>query len=72
MKAEQILLSGGVAANGMLRQHFVADSPVPVLIPLPALCTDNAAMVAVCGYYHLVRGESGGYDLDVVPGLSLG
>ena len=72
LKAEQILLSGGVAANGMLRQRFAADSPVPVLIPLPDLCTDNAVMVAVCGYYHLIRGESSGYDLDVVPGLSLG
>jgi N6-L-threonylcarbamoyladenine synthase len=72
LKVEQILLSGGVVANGMLREHFLADSPVPVLIPPPALCTDNAAMVAACGYYHLSRGETSGYDLDVVPALSLG
>jgi N6-L-threonylcarbamoyladenine synthase len=69
---EQILLSGGVAANKMLREHFLANSPVPVLIPPPRLCTDNAAMVAACGYYHFQAGKMSGYDLDVVPSLSLG
>jgi N6-L-threonylcarbamoyladenine synthase len=71
-RIEQILLSGGVAANKTLTQHFLVDSPVPVLIPPPHLCTDNAAMVAACGYYHFQAGGIGGYDLDVVPGLSLG
>jgi N6-L-threonylcarbamoyladenine synthase len=72
LKVEQILLSGGVAANGMLTQQFLAKSSVPVLIPPPHLCTDNAAMVAACGYYHFQAGEISGYDLDVVPSLSLG
>ena len=72
LKVEQILLSGGVAANKMLTQHFLASSAVPVLIPPPHLCTDNAAMVAACGYYHFQAGEISGYGLDVVPGLSLG
>jgi N6-L-threonylcarbamoyladenine synthase len=72
LKVEQILLSGGVAANKMLTQHFLANSPVTVLIPPPHLCTDNAAMVAACGYYHLQAGKISGYDLDVVPSLSLG
>jgi N6-L-threonylcarbamoyladenine synthase len=71
-KVEQILLSGGVAANKTLTQQFLARSPVPVLIPPPHLCTDNAAMVAACGYYHLQAGKTNGYDLDVVPSLSLG
>ena len=72
LKVEQILLSGGVAANKMLTRHFLANSPVSVLIPPPRLCTDNAAMVAACGYYHLQAGKVSGYDLDVVPSLSLG
>ncbi len=72
LKVEQILLSGGVAANQTLTQHFIARSPVPVLIPRPDLCTDNAAMVAACGYYHFRAGKMSGYDLDVVPSLSLG
>ena len=72
LKVEQILLSGGVAANKTLAQHFLANSPVPVLIPPPHLCTDNAAMVAACGYYHFQAGKVSGYDLDVVPSLGLG
>ena len=72
LKVEQILLSGGVAANKTLTQRFLANSPVPVLVPPPALCTDNAAMVAACGYHRLRTGEASGYDLDVVPSLSLG
>ena len=72
LEVEQILLSGGVAANKTLTQHFIANSPVPVLIPPPHLCTDNAAMVAACGYYHFQTGKTSGYDLDVVPSLSIG
>ncbi len=72
LKVEQIVLSGGVAANRMLREQFLANSPVMVLVPPPDLCTDNAAMVAACGYYRLRDGQASGYDLDVVPSLSLG
>ena len=72
LKVRQILLSGGVAANAMLRDRFLASSPVPVLVPPPRLCTDNAAMVAACGHHHLRTGETSGCDLDVVPGLPLG
>ncbi len=68
----QILLSGGVAANKSLRDCFIANSPLPVLIPPPSLCTDNAAMIAVCAYYHYQLGRVDGYDIDVIPGLSLG
>ncbi len=70
LQAGQILLSGGVAANRMLREQFLANSPLPVLIPPPHLCTDNAAMVAANGYYHFRAGKTSGYDLDVVPSLS--
>jgi len=72
LDVEQILLSGGVAANKVLARHFLNNSPVPVLIPPAHLCTDNAAMVAACGYYHFQAGKISGYDLDVVPSLSLG
>jgi N6-L-threonylcarbamoyladenine synthase len=72
LKVEQILISGGVAANKKLGRHFLADSTIPVLIPPPHLCTDNAVMVAACGYYHFQADELSGYDLDVVPSLSLG
>jgi N6-L-threonylcarbamoyladenine synthase len=67
----QILLAGGVAANSLLRQRLVENSPLPVLIPPLNLCTDNAAMIAAGGYYRFQAGKIDGLDLDVVPGLKL-
>ncbi|MBL7209901.1 MAG: tRNA (adenosine(37)-N6)-threonylcarbamoyltransferase complex transferase subunit TsaD [Dehalococcoidia bacterium] len=68
----QILLAGGVAANRTLGDEFIRNSPVAVLIPPPSLCTDNAAMIAACGYYHFQLSKVDNYGLDVVPSLSLG
>ena len=74
LKVKQVLLSGGVAANKSLTRRFLDSSPLPVAVPPPHLCTDNAAMVAACGYYRLqsVSPPTSHYDLDVVPSLSLG
>ena len=72
LQVKQILLSGGVAANKALRDSFIDNSPVPVHVPPPSLCTDNAAMVAACGYYHYQLGKVDGLDVDVIPSLSLG
>jgi len=68
---KQILLAGGVAANRLLRQRLLKDSPLPVLIPDLKLCTDNAAMIAACGYFHFQAGKTDGLNLDVVPSLKL-
>jgi N6-L-threonylcarbamoyladenine synthase len=68
---KQILLAGGVASNSLLRQRLMENSPLPVLIPPLQLCTDNAAMIAACGYYRFQAGKIDGLDLDVVPGLKL-
>jgi N6-L-threonylcarbamoyladenine synthase len=70
-RVRQILLAGGVAANELLRKGLVENSPLPVLFPEPILCTDNAAMIAACGYYRLKAGKVDGLDLDVVPSLKL-
>jgi N6-L-threonylcarbamoyladenine synthase len=71
-RVKQILLAGGVAANELLRRSLVASSPVPVLVPEPVLCTDNAAMIAAGGYYQFQAGKIDDLDLDVFPGLKLG
>jgi N6-L-threonylcarbamoyladenine synthase len=69
--AKAILLCGGVAANQALRATTAERATVPVYYPPPVLCTDNAAMVAACGYQRFVAGERAGWDLDVAPGLRL-
>ncbi|TET38744.1 MAG: tRNA (adenosine(37)-N6)-threonylcarbamoyltransferase complex transferase subunit TsaD [Dehalococcoidia bacterium] len=69
--AKQILLGGGVVANRLLRQSMAQRSPLPVLCPSPTLCTDNAAMIACCGYFHLKAGKISGWDLDIAPNLRL-
>jgi len=70
-RVKQILLAGGVASNERLRQWLVKNSPIPVLVPEPVLCTDNAAMIAACGYYRLQAGRIDSLDLDVIPSLNL-
>jgi N6-L-threonylcarbamoyladenine synthase len=67
----RVLLAGGVAANRQLRESLAKDSPVPVLVPEPLLCTDNAAMIAAAGYYHFQAGKVDGLGLDVIPSLKL-
>ena len=70
-RARQILLSGGVASNKLLRQRLITDSPIPVVIPEPVLCTDNAAMIAACGYYRFQAGKTSSLDFDVTASLRL-
>jgi len=47
----QIVLAGGVAANSDLRKRFEGLDHMRVFRPSPALCTDNAVMVAAAAYY---------------------
>jgi N6-L-threonylcarbamoyladenine synthase len=70
--ASEIVLAGGVAANSLLRKTLPERSPVPVIIPPPALCTDNGAMIAAAGWQRLLSGAKAALDLDVAPGLRIG
>jgi N6-L-threonylcarbamoyladenine synthase len=70
-QAKEVLLAGGVASNALLRQEMVTRLHVPVRYPPPALCTDNAAMVAAAGHFQYEAGERSSWDLDVHPGLGL-
>jgi N6-L-threonylcarbamoyladenine synthase len=71
---KQVLLAGGVAANIALRVRLEEElRPLNIRLNYPsiAFCTDNAAMIASAAFFHLLRGEQHGLDLDVQPGLSL-
>ncbi|MBN4064456.1 tRNA (adenosine(37)-N6)-threonylcarbamoyltransferase complex transferase subunit TsaD [Dehalococcoides mccartyi] len=67
-----IVLVGGVAANGPLRETLVAKSPLPVAIPPFKLCTDNGAMIAMSGLVNYRNGRRDDWDLDVIPSLRIG
>ena len=62
-----ILVAGGVAANRRLRERVVERAPVPVHIPPPALCTDNAAMIAAAAFRHLDEAVPPEAALDIHP-----
>jgi N6-L-threonylcarbamoyladenine synthase len=72
---ERLVVSGGVAANRRLRARMgeaAAAMGVEVLFPSPALCTDNAAMIALAGAPRLAAGESDGLDLNAEADLAFG
>jgi N6-L-threonylcarbamoyladenine synthase len=72
--ARSIILGGGVAANSVLRERIAAGArslSVPLVVPRPGLCTDNAAMIGAAGWWRLNNGERGGRDLDAKPSLKL-
>src|SRR3989440_2566862 len=71
---KQVVLAGGVAANLSLRARLEQELyPLRIRLSYPPIefCTDNAAMIASAAFFHLLRGEQHGLDLDVQPGLSL-
>lgn len=69
-----IFLSGGVAANSRLRELLASEcekAEVKLYYPSPALCTDNAAMIACCGAFRYRRGIRSGPDLAPDPNLPI-
>jgi N6-L-threonylcarbamoyladenine synthase len=65
----RVVVAGGVACNNGLRQAMeilARHMDLELHFPSPALCTDNAAMIAVPGDFYLARGINSGYELDAL------
>jgi N6-L-threonylcarbamoyladenine synthase len=63
---KQIALAGGVSANTGLREglkEMCAKNGWESFIPKMEYCTDNAAMIAIAGYYKYLKGEFAGQDI---------
>jgi N6-L-threonylcarbamoyladenine synthase len=53
-KAKSIIVGGGVSANKELKKRFIESGKklnVEIFFPEKELCTDNAIMIAIAGYY---------------------
>jgi N6-L-threonylcarbamoyladenine synthase len=70
----RVVLTGGVAANGVLRASLTAaadEHGLRLHVPPPRLCTDNAAMIAAAGTARLLAGERAPLGLNAQPDLAL-
>lgn len=70
----RVALGGGVAANSGLKARMQDECDrrgIDLTYPPPRLCTDNAAMIACAGYYHILRGDTDGLDLDTIASQPL-
>ncbi|MCS7281434.1 MAG: tRNA (adenosine(37)-N6)-threonylcarbamoyltransferase complex transferase subunit TsaD [Desulfobacterota bacterium] len=59
-KVKNVVLGGGVAANRRLREMLLDAAKaydLEIFFPSIEYCTDNAAMVAITGYYHYKIGR---------------
>ena len=60
LQPKTLIVAGGVACNTALResaQNTAKKLQIPVYFPSKHLSTDNAAMIAAAGTFHLKRGE---------------
>ena len=65
---KDITIGGGVSANSGLRERLQAEGAKRgwrTFLPEFKFTTDNAAMIAIAGYYHYLAGER--TPLDVAP-----
>jgi len=72
--AKSVVLGGGVAANRVLRDRLAAGARgagIPLVVPRPALCTDNGAMVGAAGARRWAAGSRPASIWNARPSLPL-
>ncbi len=69
-----VALGGGVAANRALREalgtRLEADG-LGLLVPPPAWCTDNGAMIGAAAGFRYAAGDRAEASLEAIPNLAL-
>ena len=71
---KRLVVGGGVAANRRLRARLAEEGQArkfEVVIPPPALCLDNGAMVAGLAFERLRRGRQNSLAMNTDPRLHL-
>lgn len=71
---KKLCLAGGVSANSFLRATFEKEAKkkgLKLYYPELKYCTDNAAMIASCGYYEFINGKRDTLDLNAYPSLQM-
>lgn len=65
-----VVVAGGVSANSHIRraaEKVCKASGAELYLPPPALCGDNAAMIAAAGYYAYLAGQRDDTSLNASP-----
>ena len=73
-KVNNLIIAGGVSANSGLRNKFTKlceEKGINLTIPNIKYCTDNAAMIAVAGYFAYQKGITAGTSLKAEATTSL-
>jgi N6-L-threonylcarbamoyladenine synthase len=68
---KEIVIGGGVSANSGLRQALSNQTDWNVFIPPLSFTTDNAAMIAVAGYFKYQNNKFGVLDRQAQSRMSL-
>lgn len=69
-KVKNIVISGGVASNKLLRQEIAKSANMEnleVFIPEKKFCTDNAGMIGVVGYHFISNGIETDLSISAIP-----
>ncbi|MCP3927544.1 MAG: tRNA (adenosine(37)-N6)-threonylcarbamoyltransferase complex transferase subunit TsaD [Bacteroidetes bacterium] len=72
---KEVAIAGGVSANSGLRSQLTKIGRKEgwnTHIPKMEFCTDNAAMIAVAGYYKYLKGAFSGQDVKPVARWKVG
>jgi N6-L-threonylcarbamoyladenine synthase len=74
LRPRSLILSGGVAANTVLRREALTTAlglGLPLFVPTISLSTDNAAMIGAAAFVAFRKGRRADWDLDAEPHLGI-